>query len=358
MKATWYDGRTSRGLPVTVRLQRHADGPALRWEAEDGTVHELASHAIGWPERFAASTQAVTVDLRERGSLHVDDASRWFAAFDAAGGRQTVPQRMQARWTWLFAVAGAALAVIAAFHQWGTPWAAQEISKQVPLSWETRLTDRVLDDFDRQLLHPSTLGEGRRAALQRRFDAIVEASHTSMTPYAGYMPKWRLLFRSGLGPNALALPGGTIIVTDDLVQEADKLKLADDALAGVMAHEIGHVVYRHTTRLIIEQAVLNVAFGIATGDITTFIAVTGSTLAGLAYHRAYEAQADCFGAALMQRTGVTTAPLGELLIAVARDALGESRNSALASLLSTHPGSSERAQRLREGNFDACEGER
>ena len=356
MNATWYDGRTSRGRPVTVRIDPQPEGPALHWQEEDGIAHELAHAGVGWPERFSRGARSVTVDLRDQGSLHFDDAGEWFAAFDAAGGRQTVSERMQTRWSWLLAIGIGAIVLIAAFHQWGTPLLAREITQHVPLEWETQLSSRVLEDLDRGLLHPTKLDAARRKAIERDFASLVDSGHTGANPYPGYSPRWRLLFRSGLGPNALALPGGTVIVTDDLVEEADALKLPDAAIAGVIAHEIGHVVHRHTTRIIVEQAVMNVAFGIATGDITSFLAMTGSALAGLAYHRAHEAQADCFAVALMRREKMPTAPMGELLLALEKEQSGDSKEEpAVLSLLSTHPGTAERARKLREGTLDSCE---
>ena len=53
--------------------------------------------------------------------------------------------------------------------------------------------------------------------------------------------------------------------------------------SGVLAHEIGHVVHRHTTRMLVEQAVLNVGLGLALGDVSSLVSMGGSLLTGLAY---------------------------------------------------------------------------
>ena len=55
-----------------------------------------------------------------------------------------------------------------------------------------------------------------------------------------------------LGPNALALPGGPIIITDDLVE-----LLKDDDLILVIAHEIAHIKERHSLQQIVEIAGLS-----------------------------------------------------------------------------------------------------
>ena len=58
-------------------------------------------------------------------------------------------------------------------------------------------------------------------------------------------------------------------MTDELVERRARQGLGDDALLGVLAHEIGHVVHRHGTRMVVEQGVLNVGLGLALGDVST-----------------------------------------------------------------------------------------
>ena len=65
--------------------------------------------------------------------------------------------------------------------------------------------------------------------------------------------------------NAFALPGGTVVMTDAIVQAAADKGISDDALVGVLAHEIGHVVHRHGMRMVVEQGVLNMGLGLAFG---------------------------------------------------------------------------------------------
>ena len=62
----------------------------------------------------------------------------------------------------------------------------------------------------------------------------------------------RIVFRKGgrLGPNAFALPGGTIIFTDEMIMLSEH----DDELLAVLIHEIGHVVHRNGMRTIIQDS--------------------------------------------------------------------------------------------------------
>jgi Zn-dependent protease with chaperone function len=370
LRGRWFDGHSSQARTVLVTLHATAGGPALR-------IHELAAAArrlelsgkqVGWPQAWSAgrSPRTLAIDLRENGSLEIDDIAQWQAALAAAGERPALSQRMQTRWRVFLAVLVVAVAGLGAFYRWGTPWAATQLTRQVPLEWETALSQRALRDLDEGPLHPSKLPAQRQAQLRERFGAMAGLVDPSMRRYSAYAPPLSLAFRSGLGANAFALPGGMIVMTDGLVQAAEEPGIGDDAIAGVLAHEIGHVVHRHTTRLIVEQAVLNVGLGLALGDVSSVVSMGGSLLTGLAYRRSHETEADCFAAALMRKAQLQAAPMADLLLAMeqaqarrsaaaAKDgAASPQDSSALASLLSSHPATAERARLLKQGKQEGC----
>jgi Zn-dependent protease with chaperone function len=295
----------------------------------------------------------VVVDLREQGSLEIADVAGWQAALQAAGHRAPLAQRMQTRWAVFLLVLAAAIVALAAFYRWGTPWAATQITREVPLAWETSLSQQALHDFDGRWLKPSKLPPERQQALRVRFEALAREVPPQLRRYAGYQPQLQLLFRSGMGPNAFALPGGTIVMTDAMVERAAKEGLPDDALLGVLAHEIGHVMHRHTTRMVVEQGVLNIGLGLALGDVSSLLSVGGSLLTGLAYRRSHEAEADCFAYALMQRAGLKTEPLADLLLAIDAQPAAHVA-SGWGSLLSDHPATPQRARDLKQGQAPAC----
>lgn len=146
----------------------------------------------------------------------------------------------------------------------------------MPLEWEAQPRDPRAARHERpSWLKPSKLPADRQAALRSRFDALAQQVSPQLQRYPGYAPRLTLQFRSSIGPNAFALPGGTIVVTDAMVNAAAEHKLTDDALIGVLAHEIGHVLHRHTTRMVVEQGVLNVGLGLALGDVSMLVSTGG-----------------------------------------------------------------------------------
>ncbi|HSV34889.1 MAG TPA: M48 family metallopeptidase [Ramlibacter sp.] len=369
LRGRWFDGRSSQPRAVLVSLQPAPDGPALR-------IHELVAprrmlelgHAqVGWPEAWSTgrAPRTLAVDLRQEGTLEIDDAAAWQAALAAAGGRPPLSQRMQTRWPVFLGVLVLAVIALGGFYRWGTPWAATQITRQVPLDWEAALSQRALHDLDQEMLKPSKLPAARQAQLRARFEALARQVEPRLQRYSGYTPQLSLAFRSGLGANAFALPGGAIVMTDGLVEAAAQQNLGDDALVGVLAHEIGHVIHRHTTRMVVEQAVLNVGLGLALGDVSTLVSMGGSLLTGLAYRRNHETEADCFAVALMRKAQLPTEPMADLLLGMeaahrpkAKEGGAETApattDSALASLLSSHPATAQRALQLKAGRPEGC----
>lgn len=352
LRGLWFDGRSSAAREVQVQLQQGARGPSLALQAAGDETLVLRHEQVSWPERWSAGRmpRKLVVDLGPHGSLQVDDPAAWQEALVEAGHVGSLAQRMQTRWATFATVLLVAAALVFAFYRWGTPWAATQLTRQVPLSWETRLSDGFLRDLDAGWLKPSKLPPERQAALRARFDTLARSLPPELRRYRGYEPRLVLHFRRGMGANAFALPGGTIVMTDGIVELADKNALGDEALVGVLAHEIGHVVHRHTTRMVVEQGVLNVGLGLALGDVSWLLSTGSSMLTGLAYRRGHESEADCFAVALMARTGGRTEPMAELLLRMeGGGAKKGSGDQGWLEFLSSHPATPQRAEALKGG---------
>jgi Zn-dependent protease with chaperone function len=360
--ARWFDGRSSRPQAVLVTLHPGPRGPSLhlhRLVQPAGEPLELEGSQVGWPETWSIgrAPRSVVVDLREHGSLEIGNVPQWQAACALVGERPPLAQRMRTRWTVFLVVAMLAAGGLGAFYRWGTPWAATQITRQVPIDWETGFSARALQDLDQGWLKPSKLPAERQGQLRTRFDELARLVDSGMHRYRGYAPQLTLSFRSGLGPNAFALPGGTIVMTDALVGAAARAGWGGVAQAGVLAHEIGPVMHRHTTRLVVEQSVLNVGLGLALGDVSTLLSMGGSLLTGLAYRRNHETEADCFAAVLMHKARLPAAPMADLLLGIAgARAPGKPADGGggLASLLSSHPETALRARKLKQGQVEGC----
>ena len=174
------------------------------------------------------------------------------------------------------------------------------------------------------------------ARIQRAFDAVVAA----LTPAErAALPGLRVTAVRDDTPNAFALPGGEVFVLTGLLT---RVKDDDEALRGVLAHELGHAVRRHGMRRIVGDQILMLTASVVLGDIAGAsgqVVALAAGLEGLRYGRAMEDEADDFGATLLQRMGQSPEGLARFL-----ESLG---TQPVPSILSTHPDPAARARLLR-----------
>lgn len=113
--------------------------------------------------------------------------------------------------------------------------------------------------------------------------------------------------------NAFALPGGPVFITTGLLRNLD----TEDAVAGVLAHEIVHVLARHSAQRIAKSELTNGlvgAVGVASGDAgaAQTAAVIGQ-LVNMSYGRDDEIESDTLGVCLMIDAGYDPAAMIEVM---------------------------------------------
>jgi Zn-dependent protease with chaperone function len=157
---------------------------------------------------------------------------------------------------------------------------------------------------------------------------------------------YRIEFRAGgrLGPNAIALPSGIVVMTDELVALSE-----DDAeLAAVMAHEVGHARNRHALRALIQNSMVAGMLFLVLGDpsgATTIAAGIPTLLVERSFSRAFEREADDVAFEYLALRGIPDSRFSDLMQRLAEQGgAGDGDGDAL-SLLSTHPSAGERARR-------------
>lgn len=159
-------------------------------------------------------------------------------------------------------------------------------------------------------------------------------------------PAYTLNFRKGgfIGPNAFALPDGTIVLTDELVELAGD---DNDLVLGVLAHEIGHVDHDHSLRQLYRAAGVTALIMLIGGDIgsgTEDILVQGSALLALSYSRDAERDADRYSVQLMHKAGRDPAAIARFF-----EILGEKLgDKGEGDFFSTHPATPERVEETRK----------
>lgn len=150
-----------------------------------------------------------------------------------------------------------------------------------------------------------------------------------------------LLFRAipAVGPNAFALPGGTMVMTDELIREFPD----EDVIAGILGHEIGHVVEDHGLHRLYRSLGGYVLIALLVGDTGPMledILLEGNALLSLSHSRAQESAADEFGLTLSHRAGFDPAGLKVFFESLSTE-IGDN-----VQWMSTHPNHSNRVEAI------------
>lgn len=144
--------------------------------------------------------------------------------------------------------------------------------------------------------------------------------------------------------NAFAAPGGHIVVLTGLLENIESA----EELAGILAHEIQHVLFRHSTKALLQRAGLYITFSILFGNNADFISVAanlGSRLATLSYSRKQEREADTNAVKLLMNANINPTKFIDFFTRLKRNS---SKLEGYLTILSTHPGLSEREAYLKE----------
>ena len=145
--------------------------------------------------------------------------------------------------------------------------------------------------------------------------------------------------------NAFALPGGpTYVFTGLMILAGD-----ESELAGVLAHELGHVVARHSANQLAANLGLQVVAAIALGEDPERLAAAAADFAGgvgmARFSREDELQADDLGLRYVTAAGYD--PRGMVRMFQGLQSVGGSSSGPLGGLLATHPATAERIERLQ-----------
>jgi Zn-dependent protease with chaperone function len=223
------------------------------------------------------------------------------------------------------------------------PRLAENLTPLIPASYEQHI-GKAVDNQLRALLRGKVCESSEGAAALRSLtDRLSEARGGGLHPDVAVLD-------SGI-PNAIALPGGRIYIFRALLEKAESA----DEIAGVLAHEIGHVAHRDGLRKMIQSGGTSYLFGLLFGDVAGGGAIVFSSryLVDSAYSREAEAAADDFAGRTMVALGRPAHPMALLLKRIEADkddgGDGDKRNErGIPAFLSTHPITGQRLKALEK----------
>jgi Zn-dependent protease with chaperone function len=314
--ACLYDGETA--VRHEVEVERSGDKLMIRFA--DGDARALPAALLTFVER-----------RRESVTYGRSDAAGWrlILSGDPPADLAVLlpPEQKYGRWIDRVGLVPAILVgllVSAALLFAGSripEWAAP----LVPRAWEERFGDALVGDFGGRFCN----GEGGQAALDKLAAELTPESKSLNI---------RVVDIDIV--NAAALPGGNIVIFEELLAESD----GPDEVAGVLAHEIAHIERHHVTEAMIRELGLGLvisAFGGTTGANVDALLAAG-------YSRASEREADADAAAKLARADISPLPTAAFFERLADQERKLGAVGRGLSYLSTHPMSAERQKRFRD----------
>ncbi|MEW6544291.1 MAG: M48 family metallopeptidase [Nitrospirota bacterium] len=234
------------------------------------------------------------------------------------------------RRTWLLAAIGAVAAFVLLLWL-GSDVLVRLAVSRVPVEWEKVIGEAARGQF---LAGQAVVKDGPAvAAVQEITERL--ADQVPDSPYRFEVT----VVRSDV-VNAFALPGGYVIVLTGLLEKAE----SPEEVAGVLGHELNHVLLRHGTERIVKTIGIAAVVTILVGDRQGLVGLAkrlGIELATLKFGREQETEADLEGLRLLHRARIL--PDGMIRFF---ERLSES-DKLQVEILSTHPMSAARAERLK-----------
>ena len=330
----YHDGRSSRVRHVEVCF--YPDG-AVTIEGDDLSLR-LFLDALRVSPRLARTPRVLT--LPDGASCEIPDGDaldRYLAAAPASSGAPRFVAMLERYWSSALLAVAASVAGLLLIVQVGVPALAHRVAHALPTAVDETLGEGALTALDEAFFEPSGLDDATRTELLEIFASLESQSGTELTP--------QLVFRDGgsIGANAFALPSGIVVVTDQLVTLAE----GTDQVAGVLAHELGHVAHRHALRSVLQQAGVAVMIAAAMGDVASISSLAATlpvVIIELQYSRRFEREADAYAVSLLEERGLPPDALAEMLERLSEGA-GEVE---IPEYLSTHPDTQERIRAIRE----------
>ncbi|MGD9944997.1 MAG: M48 family metallopeptidase [Burkholderiaceae bacterium] len=327
VEGLYFDGRSTRPAPVVLTLVGDSLQISGGVERSEPLAALRLSEPMGTAPRLISFGDGAQIEVRDHaGFTRLLQASRQRDSAVVRWGR--TPRAV--------AMALIGLLLLGWFGwQHGLPWAARHAAPWIPQNVVEGLSQHTLQLLDSQLLKPSKGDEARQRAIE---EALRDMAFIDGRPI-----EHRLLFRAAprIGANAFALPDGTLVVTDELVELAD----GNEEVLAVLAHELGHVHERHGLRLLLQSTAAALLMSWYLGDFSGWLATGSTVLAQAAYSRDMETAADDFAARLLNAQGQSSEALATMLEKLLAS---DERKTDDTSWLSSHPQTAQRVQRLRD----------
>jgi Zn-dependent protease with chaperone function len=330
MQARYANGRAAVSVDAAVEFSGEgavlvANGETHIWpygeirRADDGNGPIIL-------KRHPDTGERITIDRQHRKDVRKSAPMLFGSAAREMEGPRVIAALLGAAWA------------LAALFLIGVPLEAKPIAGALPPRWRSQISEiewsqvqqftQSCDDSDEATRILNTLAERLMAAGRvRQSDQV-----------------WVTIVHAPI-PNAFTLPDNQILITDRLIAMADQ----PDEIAGVLAHEIGHVELNHVMSNVVRHIGAGVFFDVVFGGggLGQAVAIASVNLSGLSFSRDDEAAADRRGISYLDAAGIDPGGMARLFDRFAQSQEKARPPTGLGTLFSNHPPTAERAALAR-----------
>ncbi len=281
VSGVFFDGKTSRQYPAKLRV--YENGMVKLETQEKQATYDVQQLNIS--QRLGNTQRNIFLVDGEKFATHDNEAIDRICKTYAVNNQSGWLHKLEHAWKWVFVSMFICVIVIWSSIEFLLPQAAKWAAQSVPYEIEVEMGENGLKTLDEWFFSKSKLALQTQHSIRQDFDLILAGLENAH--------EYRLLFRDShkMGANALALPGGIIIVTDGLVELAKNR----EQLIAVLVHEVGHIHNQHGLRALFQNSMTAILMAGLLGDLTSIssLSVTLPTLlVESRYSREFESEAD------------------------------------------------------------------
>jgi len=360
IKGYYLDGVTSARYDAFIEAS--SSSLTLIFKDVKGEQNEipLSFARLVFTSRLGNTPREIAIDECQIFVTHDNDAVDQLLSM-ANNSSHSVLYRLESKLSLVLVSTLVTVALVWSFVIYGIPASAKYVADRLP-KFATQQFGSSLNLLDRSMFEPSQLSAKRQQQIQ--------------TLAAPYLKQYKdlgvqLHFRSGMPPNALALPSGDIVFTDAFV----KLTENDQELVAVLFHEIGHLKHKHMTRRVLQDSFFTLMIVLISGDVDSIDILTGipTLIVDLSWSREFETEADRFALESLHQQSIPLHYFADIMARLAQldkaeicededqtsnclkpstDHLNKkeiaSKGVSLSDFLSTHPATDDRIKMTQE----------
>jgi Zn-dependent protease with chaperone function len=334
IEGVYYDGKISRANPVELVFDARGN---LKVSAPEISL-EYTFDKLSFSPRIGNTRRDIYLPDGGKCEIYANETIDALLRKHRVGNVNRLIHSLENHLGYVLVSVALTLGFVWGFGNYGIPMIAKEVALALPPETDVMLGKHTLEVLDRWIFSESQVPEEQRIQLQRRFLEMRNAK--------GDRQDTRLLFRNSkaFGANALALPSGIVVITDDLIEMAEH----ENELVAILAHELGHVKHRHGLRTVLQGSALVLVISWLTGDISSLSALSAALpvkIIEAKYSRQFESEADEFARDYMIANRIPLHRFSDILSRLGK--LSPSSEDSL-TFLSSHPPTEERIKLFAE----------